>query len=72
MGDLSFFRLIEDLVSAAVPLLAGLAPRSSANDDASRFGDAELELTPVGEDVREDEEDHVALPGSTAGGAART
>jgi len=63
MGDSSFFRLIEDLCFCTVPLLAGLAPRSSANDDASRFDDAELELTPVGEDVREEDEDHVELSG---------
>jgi hypothetical protein len=63
MGDASFFRLIEDLCFCAVPLLAGLAPRSRGDDDASRFDDAELELTPVGEDVREEAEDHVELSG---------
>jgi hypothetical protein len=64
MGDWSFYRLIDDLAFAEVPLLAGLAPpRSAAVDDLERFAEADLEVTMVGEDVLNGEEDHVMLSG---------
>jgi hypothetical protein len=63
MGDWSFYRLIDDLAFAEVPLLAGLAPPGAAADDLGRFAEAELEVTMVGEDVLNGEEDHVTLSG---------
>jgi hypothetical protein len=63
MGDLSFFRLLDDLASCDVPLIAGLAPPGTAEDDAERFADAELELTAAGKDVLAGDKDHVALSG---------
>ncbi len=60
MGDLSFFRLLDDLASCDVPLIAGLAPPGADEDDMERFDDADLELTMAGEDVLAGEEDHVA------------
>ena len=63
MGDMSFFRLLDDLASCDVPLIAGLAPSANGEDDAERFEDAELELTMAGEDVLVGQADHVALSG---------
>ncbi len=63
MGDLSFFRLLDDLASCEVPLIAGLAPPSSDGDDAERLLDADLELTMAGQDVLAGDDDHVALSG---------
>ena len=63
MGDWSFFHLVDDLASAHVPLVAGLAPRTNGEDATPRFAEAELELTPAGEDVRDGGEDHVELSG---------
>jgi hypothetical protein len=63
MGDWSFFHLLDDLASCDVPLIAGLAPPPLNEVDTERFQEAELELTPAGEDVLAGEEDHVALSG---------
>ena len=63
MGDWSFFRILDDLASCDVPLVAGLAPPTAGGDDGERFADAELELTMAGEEVVAGEEDHVALSG---------
>jgi hypothetical protein len=63
MGDMSFFRLLDDLASCDVPLIAGLAPSADGEDDAERFADADLELTMAGEDVLVGKADHVALSG---------
>jgi hypothetical protein len=63
MGDLSFFRLIDDLAMAEVPLIAGLQPPGDDGLDAGRFDDADLSLTMAGDDVRAGEDDHVALSG---------
>jgi len=63
MGDWSFFRLLDDLASCDVPLIAGLAPPGGAGDDAERFEEAVLELTMAGEDVVAGDQDHVALSG---------
>jgi hypothetical protein len=60
MGDLSFFRLLEDLAFCPVPLIAGLAPPAIA-DDGARFGKAKLALTAVGEAVLAGDDDHIAL-----------
>jgi len=63
MGDWSFFHILDDLASCDVPLIAGLAPAPAGEMDAERFGEAELELTPAGEDVLAGEDDHVAMSG---------
>ena len=63
MGDWSFFRLIDDLATAAVPLIAGLAAPADTAFDDDRFRDAELELTVAGEEVLAGEMDHVDLSG---------
>jgi hypothetical protein len=67
MGDAVFFRMLDDLASCDMPLIAGLAPPdgAAAGDDAdmARFDDAELGLTMAGEDVLAGEDDHVALSG---------
>lgn len=63
MGDWSFYRLIDDLAFGEVPLLAGLAPWRPGADDEARFAEAELEVTMVGEDVLNGEEDRVGLSG---------
>jgi hypothetical protein len=62
MGDWSFYRLIDDLAFAAVPLIAGLAPWRPGADD-SRYTEAALELTMIGEEVLDGEEDRIALSG---------
>jgi hypothetical protein len=61
MGDASFFHLIDDLASSGVPLIAGIAPPESPEDDRERFDGADLRLTLAGEAVLTGEEDHVAL-----------
>jgi hypothetical protein len=59
MGDLSFFRLIEDLAFCAVPLITGVVePAAPAG-----FDDAHLELTMAGDSVLAGAEDHVTLSG---------
>ncbi len=63
MGDWSLFRLLDDLASCAVPLIAGLPPPPETAFHDERFRDAELELTIAGEEVLAGEEDHVALSG---------
>ena len=63
MGDWSFFRLIDDLATCAVPLIAGLPAAPATAFDDRRFHEAELELTIAGEVVLAGEEDHVALSG---------
>ena len=63
MGDWSFFRLLDDLASCNVPLIAGLAPAGTDEEDLQRFAEAELELTAAGEDVAAGRADHVALSG---------
>jgi len=60
---LSFFRLLDDLASCDVPLIAGLAPPGDGEDDAERLADARLELTAAGEKVLAGDNDHVALSG---------
>jgi len=62
MGDWSFFRLLDDLASCDLPLIAGLAPAAAAGD-AERLADAELMLTMAGEAVLAGEDDHVAMNG---------
>ncbi len=62
MGDLSFFRLLDDLAFCEVPLIAGLDPPGD-REDADLYGNAVLELTMAGEDVANGEEDHVQLSG---------
>ncbi len=62
MGDLSFFRLLDDLAFCEVPLLTGLDPPGDGKD-SDRYGAAHLELTMAGEDVAAGEEDHVVLSG---------
>jgi hypothetical protein len=61
MGDWSFYRLIDDLAFAEVPLLAGLSPWRAGAPDDERFADAELEITVAGEAVLAGEADRVAL-----------
>jgi hypothetical protein len=61
MGDLSFFRLIEDLAFGPVPLVDGLP--MPTDDGAERFRGALLELSMAGEDVLRGEDDHIALNG---------
>jgi hypothetical protein len=63
MGDWSFYRLLDDLSSCDVPLIAGVAPPGTADDDEERFADARLTLTAAGEDVDAGGADHVALSG---------
>jgi hypothetical protein len=63
MGDWSFFRLVEDLADAEVPLIAGLKLTSGPDGDARRPIDATLALTTAGQAVREGREDHVSLSG---------
>jgi len=63
MGDWSFFRILDDLASCDVPLIAGLAPPDGSAEDGERFADAELELTMAGDDVVAGNDDHVALSG---------
>ena len=62
MGDLSFFRLIEDLASGAVPLIAGLPP-SGEDPHGGALAGASLALTDAGEAVLAGGADHVALNG---------
>lgn len=62
MGDWSFFRLIDDLASCEVPLIAGL-PTPEGAFDGDRFRDAELRLTAAGENVLAGTADHVTLNG---------
>jgi Domain of unknown function (DUF1835) len=62
MGDLSFFRLLDDLAFAEIPLIAGLSPPGT-DDDIGRFETASLELTEAGEAVLAGEADHVVLSG---------
>ena len=62
MGDLSFFRLVEDMAFCRVPLVAGLPPPGEIADE-ERYADARLELTMAGRDVLAGEDDHVALNG---------
>ena len=59
MGDLSFFRLIEDLAIGAAPLVAGLPDRQAENHLAA----AVLSLTDMGKACLAGEADHVALNG---------
>ncbi len=63
MGDWSVFRLLDDLASCAVPLIAGLPIPSPGAFGDERFRDAELELTIAGEEVLAGEVDHVDLSG---------
>ena len=62
MGDLSFFRLVEDMSLCRVPLVTMLVPPGRITDDA-RYADARLELTTTGQAVLAGEDDHVALNG---------
>ena len=62
MGDLVFYRLLDDLAFCEAPLIAGLDPPDPV-DDAMRYEEAKLELTMAGEDVLRGEDDHVALSG---------
>jgi hypothetical protein len=63
MGDLSFFRLLEDLAFCDVPLIDGLpTPEPSASDFAHISG-SNLALTMAGEAVLAGDEDHVDLNG---------
>ena len=63
MGDLSFFRMLDDLASAATPLIAGLPPPPAGDDDGRRFRSASLSLTEAGEAVLAGKADHAALNG---------
>lgn len=64
MGDMSFFRLLEDLAFADVPLIAGLPPPASEpNAEERRFHEAIVELTETGEDVLAGRADRLALNG---------
>jgi hypothetical protein len=63
MGDASFFRILDDLASSEIPLIAGLAPPGAPEEEAERIDDANLELTVAGEDVLSGAEDHVVLSG---------
>jgi hypothetical protein len=63
MGDWSFFRLIEDLASCEVPLIAGLPPLPQGAFDGERFRDARLTLTAAGENALAGTADHVVLNG---------
>jgi hypothetical protein len=60
MGDLSFFRLLEDLAFAGLPLLEGLG-RPPGDGGWPDFASASLRLTPAGEDVLEGEDDRCDL-----------
>jgi len=59
MGDLSFFRLLEDLAVGAAPLVAGFPDRQAADGLAA----AVLSLTDTGKACLAGEVDHVALNG---------
>ena len=61
MGDLSFFRMIEDLAFSPVPLIDGLPP--PIDEGSERFRNALLELSMAGDDVVTGEDDNVALNG---------
>jgi hypothetical protein len=64
MGDASFFNLLDDLATCAVPLITGLRRRShNTEDELQRLRDARLELTLAGEEVLAGEDDHVAING---------
>jgi hypothetical protein len=63
MGDSSFFRILDDLASCDVPLIAGLPEFAGDDDDIARFRDATLNLTIAGEQVLSLEEDHVEMSG---------
>jgi hypothetical protein len=60
MGDLSFFRLLEDLAFAGLPLIEGLG-RPPEDGDWPDFASASLRLTPAGEDILEGEDDRCDL-----------
>jgi hypothetical protein len=62
MGDLSFFRLIEDLALCPVPLITGV-PAPGVADEPGYLRDVELTLTTAGQDVLAGREDHVTLSG---------
>jgi hypothetical protein len=61
MGDLSFFRTIEDLAFSPTPLIDGLPP--PIGEDFERFRNAHLELSMAGDDVMKGEDDNIALNG---------
>jgi len=61
MGDLSFFRMIEDLAFSPVPLIDGLPP--PIDEDLARFRSAYLELSTAGDDVLTGADDNIALNG---------
>ena len=63
MGDLSFFRLIEDLAFCRVPLVTGLVPPGRDRRRPSATPTPALELTTAGRAVLAGEDDHVALNG---------
>ena len=62
MGDLSFFRILDDLASGRVPLVSGMAPLDETANTRD-YARARLELTMAGEDVLAGEDDHIALNG---------
>ena len=63
MGDLSFFRLVEDLAFCDVPLIEGLARPDLSAADFGHFSGARLALTVAGEAVLAGDEDHLDLNG---------
>ena len=63
MGDLSFFRLLDDLTFCDVPLISGLPAPGTTGDDSGRYRDASLALTLAGADVLGGRADHVVLNG---------
>jgi hypothetical protein len=63
MGDMSFFRMLDDLAFAETPLIAGLAPPPEREDGTERYRDAVLRLTAAGAAAVNGDADHVALSG---------
>ncbi|MEZ5934865.1 MAG: hypothetical protein R3F54_23605 [Alphaproteobacteria bacterium] len=64
MGDLSFWRSLEELAFATVPLVRGLPCRfrsSMAEESRQAYLDARLELTDAGREVLSARKDHAAI-----------
>lgn len=64
MGDVSFFRCLEDLAFNTSPLIQYLPGRflvSAAKDERQLYLDATIALTDVGRDVLSGDADHAAI-----------
>ncbi|NJO38345.1 MAG: hypothetical protein HC871_12990 [Rhizobiales bacterium] len=64
MGDLSFWRCLDELAFNSVPLIRGLPcrfPRSMADEERQAYLDARLHLTDAGHAVLSGQGDHAAI-----------